>query len=74
MSMIEKAVTNRGPKKRDPTCLEVRYDITIPAGTILRQEPGKAGTFVCVLAGGRFVIENDSAAAHEGSFRRVIAA
>lgn len=71
--MRDKETISKGPKKRDAACLQVRYDIVIPAGTILRQDPGKEGTFSCVLAGGKFVIDRTAADAHEGSFRQVIA-
>jgi hypothetical protein len=67
-----KDTISKGPKKRDPTCLQARYDITIPAGTILRQDPGKEG-FSCPIAGGKFVITDEASLAHEGSFKRVIA-
>jgi hypothetical protein len=71
--MKDKDTLSKGPKKRDPTCFEVRNAMLIPAGTILRQEPGKEGTFSCPLAGGKFVIDRVSAEAHQGSFKRVIA-
>lgn len=38
---------SKGPKKRDPACLQLQQDIVIPRGTILRQEPGKQGVFRC---------------------------
>jgi hypothetical protein len=44
--MIEEKAS-KVPRKRDPGCLQVLEDIVIPAGTILRQESGKAGVFLC---------------------------
>lgn len=73
MKEKDTAITKRGPAKRDSACLQVRYTITIPAGTILRQEPGKEGTFSCSLAGGKFVIDRTAAEQHTGSFRKVVA-
>lgn len=70
--MKDKDIVSKGPKRRDETCLEVRHDIVIPAGTILRQEPGKPAAFSCELSGGKFVFDGD-ASAFAGSFRKVVA-
>jgi hypothetical protein len=45
--MKDKETVSKGPKKRDPTCLQVLDDIVIPTGTILRQDPGKPDVFSC---------------------------
>lgn len=71
-AMKDKDVVSKGPKRRDETCLEVRHDIVIPAGTILRQDAGKPGTFSCELSGGKFVFAGD-VSAYTGSFRKVVA-
>lgn len=70
--MKEKTITNRGPKRRDETCFQVRRDIIIPAGVILRQDPGKAGTFTCPVGRGKFTLERLDAEASD-TFKRVIA-
>lgn len=70
--MRDKDTVSKGPKRRDETCLEVRHDIVIPAGTILRQEPGKPAAFSCSLSGGKFTFDGDPLA-YEGSFRKVVA-
>jgi hypothetical protein len=71
--MNEKGVTNRGPKKRDPACFQTQHAILIPAGTILRQQPGAAGLFDCPVAFGKFTIERTEAEAHPDDFKKVIA-
>lgn len=71
--MKEKNITNRGPKKRDPACFELQHAILIPKGTILRQEPGKAGTFTCPAAFGVFSVTDEAGSAHSETYRRVIA-
>lgn len=71
--MTEKNITNRGPKKRDPTCFQTQHAILVPAGTVLRQEPGKTGTFSCPVAHGTFTIEQSAAEADSSTFKRVVA-
>jgi hypothetical protein len=70
--MNEKGVTNRGPKKRDPACFQTQHAILIPAGTILRQEPGKPG-FSCPVAFGVFSVTDADGQAHPETYKRVIA-
>lgn len=71
--MKSKDEISKGPKKRDPTCLQLQHDIIIPAGTILRQHPGKAGKFSCPAEGGDFAIDEQQSAARPGIYRKVIA-
>lgn len=66
-------IASKGPKKRDPACLQLQRDIVIPAGTILRQEPGKQGTFVCPVAWGKFTIDGIDAHQHADVYRLVTA-
>jgi hypothetical protein len=72
--MTEKGVTNRGPKKRDPACFQTMHAILIPAGTVLRQDPGKPGVFSCPVAFGKFIIETSPAQTHPDTYKRVISA
>lgn len=72
-TMRDKDTVSKGPKKTDPTCYEVQHAILIPAGTILRQAPGKPGTFSCPVAKGVFTVEQEAAAAHPSTFKRVVA-
>ena len=69
----EPAIRNRGPKKRDPACLQLQQDIIIPRGTILRQEPGKQGTFKTHASFGNFSIEGIDAHQHADIYRLVTA-
>lgn len=71
--MLEKGITNRGPKKRDPACFEVQHAILIPKGTILRQDPGKPGVFTCPVAHGVFTVLDEAGRTHPDTFKRVIA-
>ena len=71
---MSKDVISKGPKRRDPTCFETRHVILIPAGTILRQDPGKAGAFTCPVAFGVFSIDRAACEAHSDDYRRVTAA
>lgn len=71
--MKDKDTISKGPKKRDPTCFETRHAILIPAGTMLRQEPGKEGTFSCPVAFGEFTIKREVGEAQGDTFRKVIA-
>lgn len=71
--MKEKDTIAKGPKKRDPACYQTQHVILIPAGTILRQEPGTAGVFTCPVAFGIFTIEGTAAAQHPDDYKRVIA-
>lgn len=71
--MTEKGITNRGPKKRDPACLQTTHAILIPAGTILRQEHGKAGVFSCPAGFGTFTVTDEAGQAHPDTYKRVIA-
>ena len=71
--MKEKDVVSKGPKRRDPTCFETQHAILIPKGTILRQEPGKDGTFTCPVAHGVFSVDRANAEGHTDTFRKVIA-
>jgi hypothetical protein len=64
----------RGPKKRDPACLQLQADILIPKGTILRQEPGKPGKFRCPVAWGDFIIEGIDAHQHADFYKMVTSA
>jgi hypothetical protein len=70
----DKEIVSKGPKKRDPACFQTKHDITIPAGTILRQEPGKEGTFTCPLAYGKFVLDRSDGEAWTDTYRKVTAA
>lgn len=76
-NMKDKDTISKGPKKRDAACLRVQHDIVIPAGTILRQEPGSKislfSTFSCPVGFGRFVVTDESAQDHADVFKRVIA-
>lgn len=65
---------NKGPKKRDPACLQLQTAIVIPAGTILRQEPGKPGKFQCPVSGGSFSIEGIDAHQHAHLYKLVTSA
>lgn len=71
--MNDKDVISKGPKKRDPMCFEAQHAIIIPKGTILRQEPGQAGTFSCPVGYGVFKIDRSIAEAHPDTYRKVIA-
>ncbi len=71
--MKEKDEISKGPKRRDPACFEIQHAILIPVGTILRQEPGKEGTFSCPVAFGEFRIGIATAEAHPDDYRKVIA-
>lgn len=71
--MKDKEVISKGPKKRDPTCFQTQHAILIPKGTILRQEPGKEGTFTCPVAHGVFSVVRGDAEAHADTFKRVVA-
>jgi hypothetical protein len=73
MSMTEKGITNRGPKKRDPECFELQHAVLLPKGTILRQDPGLSGAFTAPVAGGTFSVDRDSAGKHPDTYKRVIA-
>ena len=64
---------SKGPKKRDPACLQLQQDIVIPRGTILRQEPGKQGTFKCRASFGDFSIEGIDAHQHADIYKLVTA-
>jgi hypothetical protein len=72
-AMTEKGITNRGPKKRDPMCFQTLHAILIPAGTILRQDPGKEGTFTCPVAHGVFSVDRAASEAHPDTFKKVVA-
>lgn len=71
--MKETETISKGPKKRDPTCFQTQHAIVIPAGTVLRQAPGAAGTFDCPVAYGKFTIDRSAAEAHPDDFKKVIA-
>jgi hypothetical protein len=71
--MRDKDTISKGPKKRDALSLEVRHAILIPAGTILRQEPGKPGIFTCPAANGSFSVNLADAAALPDTYRKVVA-
>lgn len=71
--MRDKDTISKGPKKTDPAGLQVLHVIMIPAGTILRQEPGKPGIFTCPLAGGKFIFEGNPDE-YQGSYKKVISA
>lgn len=71
--MKEAEIVSKGPKKRDPTCFQVQHTIIIPKGTILRQQPGAAGTFDCPVAFGKFIVERADGEAHPDTYKKVIA-
>lgn len=71
--MKDKDVISKGPKRRDSACFQTQHVILIPAGTILRQEPGKPGVFTCPLAHGVFTVDREVSEAHPGTFKRVVA-
>lgn len=71
--MRDKDTVSKGPKKLDPTCLQVQHAILIPAGTILRQESGKPGIFTCPVAHGVFTVNEESGAGHPETFKKVVA-
>lgn len=72
--MKDKETISKGPKKRDPTCFQTLHAILIPAGTILRQESGKTGTFTCPVAHGIFTVDRDAGEANSDTFKKVITA
>jgi hypothetical protein len=72
-TMRDKNTISKGPKKRDPTCFETKHAIIIPAGTILRAQPGTANTFDCPVAFGKFTIDRTAAEAHSDTYRKVVA-
>lgn len=72
--MKEPTIRNRGPKKRDPACFELQHAIIIPKGTMLRQEPGKEGTFSCPVAFGEFTVSREAGEAHTDTYRKVVTA
>lgn len=71
--MKDKDAISKGPKKRDPTCFQLQHAVIIPAGTIMRQEPGKDGTFSCPVAFGAFRIDRTIGEAHPDTYRKVVA-
>jgi hypothetical protein len=71
--MRDKDTISKGPKKRDPACFETQHVIMIPAGTILRQQPGAANTFDCPVGFGKFTIDRSVAEANPDTYRKVIA-
>lgn len=71
--MKDKDTVSKGPKKRDPTCFQTQHAILIPAGTVLRQEPGKEGVFTCPVAYGVFTLDRTAAEAHPNDYKKVIA-
>lgn len=71
--MKDKDIISKGPKKRDPTCFQLQHAIMVPAGTILRQQPGATGTFDCPVAFGKFSIERADAEAHPDDYKKVVA-
>jgi hypothetical protein len=70
----DKETISKGPKKRDSASVQTLHAILIPAGTILRQEPGKPGVFSCPVGYGVFTLDTAAAVAHPEDFKRVIAA
>jgi hypothetical protein len=73
-AMRDKDIISKGPKKRDPASFQTLHAILIPAGTILRQEPGKPGDFTCPAAFGVFTIDRTAAEAHTDTYRKVVSA
>lgn len=71
-TMTSKETVSKGPKKVDPTCLQVQHAILIPAGTILRQEAGKAGVFSCPVAYGIFKVTREAGEADPSTYKRVV--
>lgn len=71
-AMRDKDTVSKGPKKREPASFQTQHAILIPAGTMLRQEPGKAGVFTCPVAHGVFSIEGTMAGEHPDAFKRVL--
>jgi hypothetical protein len=67
-------IAGKGPKKRDPACVQLQADIVIPRGTILRQEPGKQGTFKCRATFGTFSVEGVDVHQHTDIYRLVTSA
>lgn len=72
-TMRDKETVSKGPKRRDPICFETKHAIIIPAGTMLRQEPGLNRPFDCPVAFGKFTIDRSAAEANPDTFRKVIA-
>lgn len=71
--MIEKDKIKKAmPGRRDPTCFELQHAIIIPKGTMLRQDPGRAGAFSCPVAGGAFIVEAVIANEERGTYKRVV--
>jgi hypothetical protein len=69
----ETTIAKRGPAKREAACFQTQHPILIPAGTILRQEPGKPGVFSGSAGYGTFTATDKSALEHPGTYKRVIA-
>jgi hypothetical protein len=70
--MKDKDTISKGPKKRDPTCFQTKHAILIPAGTILRQDAGRPGTFSCPVAHGVFSVSGDVAGEIFETYKRVV--
>lgn len=78
--MISNDVISKGPKKHDPVCYQLRHDIVIPAGTILRRaanERGGAGYVECQVGHGKDFTSNLVVQVHidaeaSGDFKKVI--
>lgn len=62
------------PPKRESMCFELQHAILLPAGTMLRQEPGKPGFFTAPVAHGVFSVTTEDGISHPATFKRVISA
>lgn len=70
--MTAKDTVSKGPRKRDPASFELRHAVLIPAGTIMRQEAGKPGTFSCPAAFGVFTVTQEAGDANPDTYRKVV--
>lgn len=78
--MIEKPA--KGPVKRDPACLRLEREITLPKGIIFRQaakERGGKGYVECPIGHGKdftsyLVVQLHDDAVASGDFKKVIVA
>lgn len=61
------------PGKRDPECFELQHAVLLPKGTILRQDPGRPGTFSAPVAHGAFSVSGDVARQIPDTYKRVMA-
>lgn len=71
-TMKDKDTVSKGPKKRDPVSFQTVHAILIPAGTILRQSPGKPGVFSCPVGYGIFTVGQEAGDAHSDTYKKVV--